>query len=98
MERMAYSISYTAWASDRTSQAPSQCTVRAQNERLLIFLEARFTVPLQVDFLPAQALTPEDLEKQRLALEARSRSLRNVVTMVDGNQANFEIMIDNTYT
>lgn len=53
---------------------------------------------LQVDFLPSQALSPEDLEKQRLALEARSRALRNVVTVVDGNQANFEIMIDASYT
>lgn len=52
---------------------------------------------LQVDFLPSKALTPEELERQRLALEARSRALRNVVTIVDGNQANFEIMIDATY-
>lgn len=52
---------------------------------------------MQVDFLPSKALTPEELERQRLALEARSRALRNVVTIVDGNQANFEIMIDATF-
>ena len=52
---------------------------------------------MQVDFLPSKALTPEALEKQRLALEARSRALRNVVTIIDGNQANFEIMIDATF-
>ena len=59
-------------------------------------LKINFIV-LQVDFLPSKALTPEELERQRLALEARSRALRNVVTVVDGNQANFEIMIDATY-
>lgn len=52
---------------------------------------------MQVDFLPAKALTPEEVERQRLVQESRSRALRNVVTVIDGNQANFEIMVDATY-
>lgn len=51
----------------------------------------------QVDFLPAKALTPEDLARQQEILAARSRNLRNVVTVVDGNQTNFEIFIEASY-
>ena len=54
--------------------------------------------PVQVDFLPATAVSEEELAKQRELAAGRVNSLRNIVTVIDGVQSNFEIIIDSTFT
>ena len=54
-------------------------------------------IALQVDFLPAEALSAEDQERQQAAVSARSRAIRNVVAVIDGNQTDFEIFVEASY-
>ncbi len=46
-----------------------------------------FALPVQVDFLPAAALTPEELERQRQLIAEATKATRTVGFTLDGAPA-----------